>query len=642
MSAYVCFCIAAVIIIAATVLLFCKKAGKNRFVFVTLLLFLCAYAAYFPVHLSVYDMFTAVLSGIINLFHIISFESSFLDYYDTVTEFSDNLVFVRLYLAVLAFIHMAIPAMSAMTAFSLLMTWIEKLRMGFFSKRKKTVYIFSEINYSTKTLAQSIRKTDTKSNIVFFSELDSDDTAELRKMLSCSVYSGEIQNFSINSAKRKVYIYLMSDNSDENLNKYLDIMDILIKKEPEQQQNISIYVSCRDTSAELLIDSVEKGLIDVNLINEQRSAVYNLFDRYPLSDYCRDSVLSVLICGFSHTAQEALRAAAWCGQLAGCKLRISVATENADKKRNIFFGMYPGLASSRYDISFYEMTNMTQLRNVIREKCSDASYIIAAHEDDVFSLECAVALRREYYKVTDSFDNCPPVFVYVTDREKARAVSLMRTAETREDRRFSYNITPFGMSDEIYGFESIADSHLSGLAKNIHLVYEDIFSENGVDVNKALRTFNAFEVNKSASISNALHIRYKLNMLGLDYVRDDADDEVDFAAELTNDKLEMLSQAEHDRWMAFLESEGWESATVSDVNAYKNSGISSGKHSCQLLKLHPYICDYPDLQEISKSLGLPDAVKYDRELIRRIPDILHDKWGVSGKKYKIKKINKGE
>ena len=90
--------------------------------------------------------------------------------------------------------------------------------------------------------------------------------------------------------------------------------------------------------------------------------------------------------------------------------------------------------------------------------------------------------------------------------------------------------------------------------------------------------------------------------------------------------------------MAFLESEGWESATVEEVRAYQASGISRGRHNCPLLKLHPYICPFGDLQECSDQLGLPDSTVYDRELIARIPDILHDKWNVSGKRYYIVKI----
>ena len=142
-------------------------------------------------------------------------------------------------------------------------------------------------------------------------------------------------------------------------------------------------------------------------------------------------------------------------------------------------------------------------------------------------------------------------------------------------------------------------------------------------------------MNKRSNRANALHIRYKLFLLGLDYTGSADAEEVDMAQYLTEEKLERMSRSEHDRWMAFLESEGWVGATVEQSKAYQLSGISKGRHNCPLLKMHPYICPYDELKERSDALGLPDSTVYDRELITRIPEILHDKWGITGKTYKI-------
>ena len=155
----------------------------------------------------------------------------------------------------------------------------------------------------------------------------------------------------------------------------------------------------------------------------------------------------------------------------------------------------------------------------------------------------------------------------------------------------------------------------------------------------ALERYNLFEVNKSANRANALHIRYKLLMLGLDYTDDPEAQEVELSDYLSDEVLEKLTFAEHDRWMSFLDSEGWEGATVAQSKAYQASGISRGRHNCPLLKMHPYICPFEELTACSDALGLPDSTVYDRELISRIPDILHDKWNVLGKKYKIIKTN---
>ena len=90
--------------------------------------------------------------------------------------------------------------------------------------------------------------------------------------------------------------------------------------------------------------------------------------------------------------------------------------------------------------------------------------------------------------------------------------------------------------------------------------------------------------------------------------------------------------------MAFLETEGWIPSIKEDVYLYRESGISKGRHNCPILKMHPYICEYEKLKDLSLDLEGKDTTVYDEELILRIPDILGDKWNVAGKEYKIIKL----
>ena len=106
----------------------------------------------------------------------------------------------------------------------------------------------------------------------------------------------------------------------------------------------------------------------------------------------------------------------------------------------------------------------------------------------------------------------------------------------------------------------------------------------------------------------------------------------------TDEYMETLARAEHDRWMAFLETEGWIPSSHDDVYAYRASDISKGRHNCPLLKMHPYICGYDDLKDLSLDLEGKDTTIYDKALILKIPDILADKWKVSGKQYRIVKL----
>ena len=103
----------------------------------------------------------------------------------------------------------------------------------------------------------------------------------------------------------------------------------------------------------------------------------------------------------------------------------------------------------------------------------------------------------------------------------------------------------------------------------------------------------------------------------------------------TDESIVQMSITEHDRWMAFLSSEGWIQSTKEQVDAYRASGISKGRHNCPILKMHPYICDYELLEALSLDLEGKNTAVYDTELILRIPDILGNKWNVANTKYKI-------
>lgn len=631
----ICFVLSLCLTIGAFVVIAAKKYGSVRLMAAMGLLLTAAYIIYIPQYFGLYDFETAFLGGFINLLQIISLDADFLAFYDFVREELGTGLSSRIFYALLAVIHLALPAVSAMTAVTIFVNWLDRIKMGLIRNKKKNLYIFSEINANTLTLAENIRKTDSRGELLFLDKTDSDETADIRKKLQCSVIPEDISRFNIKAHSRKVYMYFMATEDKKNLNAFLDVMDSLGSRSSDEQQNINLFLSTDDPSAELMIDSLDKGLVNTTLINEERMAVYGLLEEYPLLKYAKDKKISVLICGFSNTAEETLRAVSWCGQLYGYTLSIKLAAKNCDEKANDFKAKYPGLFTDRYDIKFYSYKNELEFDSFVKTEFSDSNFIVVAEDDEVLTVEHSVYLRRAFYSMDPEYKNCPPVFAYITDSEKAAAVSGMQTPEAKPARRVNYDITPFGVASDIYTFSFLTESRIEQLAKNIHLVYEDIFSGNGIDPITAIKGYHTFEVNKNASKSNAVHIRYKLLMLGMDYTEDENAVETDFNSHLDEATLEKLSFAEHNRWMAFLESEGWTEASVEQADAYKASELSRGRHNCPIIRVHPYICPFYDLPQISESLGLPDAMEYDVQLIARIPDILHDKWGMAGKKYKI-------
>jgi len=632
----ICFAVAALILWAVVHLALARNLGKLRFLAVVGGCAASAFVMYIPPYFLQYSFSTALFGNLINMLQIISLDADYLAHYDFAGTLIQSEPWLNVYFFGIAVIHFLLPAVFAMTAITLIMQCLTQLRISGLKRRKRTLHVFSHVNARSEMLARDIRSNDKRCDIVFLTSGDDRDYSDLRSDLRCSVLDEKIENVEADARRRKVYYYCISDDEECNLNSTLALMNLLEGRSPEFQQNTHVFLFSSDPDAELLMDSLPKGLVNLFIVDEEMVAVYRLLEEHPLFHTAKDGLISVLITGFTPVAQATLRSVAWIGQVAGFRLEINLFAKDAQQQIEDFKELYPRLFAPPYDIRCYSYSSEKEFRRLVREEGKRATYVIVC-DDEKDMVEKSVLLRRMLYTVDGTYTNAPPIYAYVENPEKADAVASLCTAEANNKKKMSYGIVPFGMTTQLYTFKGLSESKLESLAKNVHMVYSDIFSDTDVNVVEALREYNRFEVNKKSNRANALHIRYKLGILGLDYTDDPDAEEVDFAAYLTPERMEHLMRVEHDRWQAFLESEGWETATVEQSKAYQASGISRGRHQCPLLRVHPYICPFDELQDRSAALNLPDSTVYDRELIARIPDILHDKWGVAGKKYKIVK-----
>ena len=580
---YICLCLGALLMIWAGRAALNKKRGDLRTGIALLWLLAATFALYIPVFFDSYDPLAALFANTVNVMQVISLDADYLAFYDLICTSISAAPLAKLYLLLLGVLHVVLPAAVALTAFTFLLHYITNVQTLFADRRGGDAYIFSELNEESENLARDIR----------------------------------------------------AAHPDANLNDALFLLGGLTGRDEAIQRREHLYLFSEQSEVETMIDSAEKGCVDIHLIRKSRMAVYHLLDEHPLYRGAKDGCISVLLCGYGRVNRALLRAAAWCGQLDGYTLKINVVCAGAEAAEKSLRADCPGLFSGRYNICFYEGGSLEDVREQILRHCGDSTYVSVDRGDDSGNIEAALFLRRLFYGVGGDFTNAPELFAYVAGVNKYDTVTRLMTPETNAAKRRSYDIVPFGGSHEFYTCRVLVDSPIEKLAKNVHLVYEDIFSDGEINVEAALERYSTFEVNKQSNRANALHIRYKLALLGLDYTdRADAE-EVRLEDYLDAPGLERLTRAEHDRWMAFLESEGWQEASVAESMAYQRSGLSAGRHNCPLLKLHPYICPYDELKERSDALGLPDSTVYDRELIARIPDILHDRWGVAGTTYKI-------
>lgn len=636
----ICFLLV-VLILFRTALLLIRSTRKFKSVLAFIYVLLAAYIIYLPVFVNELSITGRLFGNILNTMRMVTLDASFLDFYNAIYKAIGVEVFANIYIIAIGLMHILVPVFAVITAYDCIVNFLSYLKIKGTNLRAKDLYIFSEMNeYSIGFALDISNKLGKKAEFIFANTLDdkTNRTRFVSRLSHFTLTSDRIDSLELSiKKKKKVFFLSVSEDNDENINNTIRLAEKYTKLSKELQRQVKIFLYSDDKETETVIDSINKGILEIGLLDKARLSVYSLFDENPLYESIEDfHEISLLICGMDRVGEEALKAALWLGQLVDTKLIINVFDKKAQRKKSALMLQCPEMFSEDYNINFYDTDMDTiEFRENLDKYCADTTYVVVCGEDDEENISRALFLRRYFLKVELNDEKIPVVACYINNYEKTDVVKNLKTPEAREDRKINYEIVPFGGAQSFYTYDAIMNNNIEKLSINVHLAYESIFSPDGkIDYEAAMESYNAFEVNKRSNRANVLHIRYKLWMLGLDYTEDEDAVEVDLNDYLSAEMLEKLTVAEHDRWMAFLRTEGWITATVPQVKTYQKNGLSRGRHNCPLLKMHPYICAFDDLKEVSDALNLPDATEYDRQLITRIPEILKNK-AVNDCNYKI-------
>lgn len=636
-----CLLFTIILIIKAFAVVLDKTYGKLRMGKTFIYMLVAAYIIYLPILDVNYSLIGIIVGDLMNVMQIISLDAGYLDSYEIVLQNIWPSWLIHGYLFVLGVIHFFVPITAATTAYTFISHCMAILKIRFINVRGKNIYVLSAMNEQAINLVLDIAEKEKRKTTFIFTDAQAHqgEHDDLLEKINYILFEENICNLQFKAKKAEgIYFFLLDDSDDKNMDEALVLIEKYSTEEKDIQKKIFITLFSKSGEAENMIDSTEKGVINIRIVNSAQTVCYELLDKYPLYLGKRGNLISILIVGFDDIGQEAAKAAVWIGQLEGVKLKIRIMDKDITNKKRRFEFICPEITEKEYDISYIE-TNFDDkgFGDVLESYSKDASYIIVSGKEDDENIRTAIYLRRFYLRKDTDFKNKPFIAVRVSSTSKHATIKALKTPETKVERKVSYELIPFGSDESIFTFDELIRSPLVQLAKNVHLAYEEIFSGEDIqDITKALERFNAFEVNKHSNLANALHIRYKLHMLGLNYVEEGGGRESVGLDEHLNDAyMKQLASAEHDRWMAFLRSEGWTTASLDQVNGYKNAELSKGRHNCPLLKMHPYICPNDDLPAISEKLELIDATIYDVELIKRIPEILGNKWGAADKCYKI-------
>jgi len=463
------------------------------------------------------------------------------------------------------------------------------------------------------------------------------------------------------SMMRRRVAAFFSDDEDKNLYDALELLDLLynvvIEQEPSVREqlidHVDIYLLCDYRRAAMFIDAnlndmLENVFFKVHICDPARDAAHQLLHQVPLfvpllrdpkADSCHVVVLSDT--PFADTFLRETIAVGFMGRQR--EVDVDVLTPDAARRQARFYADLPGLYKQtvasptlrtvipQFHEADFDIFNPTAViadrTHPLHDAVTAGDYFVIDVGTDAQNIRVAIQLRQELLKSVAGMDKVPTIAVRCRDARAAHSVDTAMLGNKPQGSDFwdQYDLHMFGTYDTMYAvYPLVMDAPLDKLALALHCCYDEAsFSRHPQDV---LAGFYRSQYNQDSSLVTALSLRYRLFTAGVyadkqELVFDIDEDEM-LAARydewLRDGHLEEAGAIEQSRWNGFMLSRGWEAATLAQVQVYAVQ-TANGQHRHMLAKLHPFICEWEELDEtdhttifsnLKNAFGTDDAGDY--------------------------------
>ena len=594
-------------IIELVITLFLIKINKKNFrlaIFITLLgLLISLFILVYPLMESA-NLISKVITTFIYTIQTVTFNQDL----SIINALEVNYFYEWIYLCLIYFSFLLIPLITTTFLLSLIDNLFSKIRL-FFSPNK-TKYIFSEIN--EKALAIASNKANKHNNIIFTinkdEQIDYNYLNQVQELHGIKLYN-EVSNIKLRRAKNKrVEFYLLSDTKN-NLNDAVEI----INKYKNTTNFFKIFVLTHNNTDSIILDSMDKGNIQVIIVNENERMVYQLLYNKPLYLEAIKNTISVLVISDNDIGLEFIKAITWCGQLIGYKLLITVLGPNASSIADHLKVNYPELLNN-YNYKFIPYSLYSPQAMAELKKSLNINYVIIANTDDNKNIEYGLFFRKYFLKQdTVNYQRTPIINVMIKNNHIAQQVNLLKN-----EKNDFYKLNPFGSTKNIYAENYILNSQLELLAQYVHLSYDS----SSLPIEVKLKKFYDKDYYVRSSRAMALHLDYKIySLLKNEYTQDKAKNINLFKQKINNPQIfQKLIENEHDRWMAYMRTNGYSNIVANKVAIYQKI---TNSHIHYLAQLHPCIVPFKDLEKVAKIIDKPEIVTNDGTIIKKMVDILN-------------------
>lgn len=381
-------------------------------------------------------------------------------------------------------------------------------------------------------------------------------------------------------------------------------------------ENTRLYIQGSHSFAGMILDSAYAGLgrlyFPIHLIDPDRTAAQQLLAQrplfIPLLQEKESRTINLIILGTSECAMHIAREAAAL-YMTGYPVRITVLGPDADRLHSRMQELCPGLyaADRAADFAipqFYPCDlaggglgallrlpapaqDTEDTDALIAQRVRQGNYFVVATQDDAFNFEFAVRLRSTLLKLTPSYTNRPPVSVLMRSHNVASSLSRRLSASGRGTGGWwnQYDLHCFGTGMQLYAWQQLNDDILERRALAAHLMYWNVAPGDELTRRAALSSYYSRQYNRDSSRALALYLPYRLFDAGLSL-----DDERQYAGSrelmqlgraytedlgTSPERMSSAIRAEHERWCAWLITQGWERASVMEVEAFVRMGNPS-------------------------------------------------------------------
>ncbi len=558
-----------------------KKKNIKVFNWIIAAVFLSAGVAFYPIYFSLFDgeqfdVFKSVVLSLHNAIRLFVVDADYTFIIDNVTTLSN---------AIKPFytVHMAILfLLSPIFTFGFILSFFKNLSatLKYYFSYFNDVYIFSELNEKSLTLAKSLKESNHRRVIVFCDVFENNEEKSFElvgeaKEIRAICFQKDILNvnFRFHSSKRAVYFFAIGEDRHENVNHALKLGE-----KYKNVDNSNLYIFSNDIGSELLLSTINDGKMKVRRINEAQSLINRELYYNPGKIFSNavetadgDKNISAVIVGMGGYGIEMLKTLVWFGQMDGYKIKINAIDQSPDAEAEFAmqcpeildpkYNRVKQIGEAYYDVTVHSSTSVDVKDFVDKIKnIADATYVFVSLGSDEKNIKVAVELRTIFERM-----HIKPIIQAVV-YNSGLATSLQSITNYRGQK---YDIDFIGDFESIYSEAVIIDSPLEDEALRRHLKWG-----NEED-------FWKYEYNYRSSVASAIHMRARIacNIPGADKCE----------RELTKEERDIIENVEHCRWNAYMRAQG-----------YVYSGLNDKASRNDLGKMHNDLVAFEELSDEDK------------------------------------------